>query len=389
MKLKTIIISLLLVPVTGMADSTVFETMTATFPGSGKPGMGQSPVNIYWITNINSTKQFNESVSKVDIGKCNIVLINAGYTYHSAPSPVDENRVVIDSEYTLGSRDEPLVLNGNGYSEYAPPYNGFYNQPASGDLYDITRHVFFKIGVGHYNNIILNNAAASTGNSFFSSHVNTSVPASISGVTLNNSFFYVNQLGDYNTFTANGHSTVAVVGTYLTHFYTSVPSRHFTQYSGTEYTFPYQGGKYGQDSFFTVRIKDASYNDTSEEILRGNSGKILTFNKNGDGKYMPLTVTAESYNSVFRNASGQRVMMMAVAHSPSFYDNAWLKVENDGEVADAVLNQHATATISPGATMTGVTRLNDNAQIMFGAYAPRPVQVDDLRMNTAETLATV
>ncbi|HAC6678783.1 TPA: hypothetical protein ACIVDT_004669, partial [Salmonella enterica subsp. enterica serovar Eastbourne] len=71
MKLKTIIISLLLVPVTGMADSTVFETMTATFPGSGKPGMGQSPVNIYWITNINSTKQFNESVSKVDIGKCN------------------------------------------------------------------------------------------------------------------------------------------------------------------------------------------------------------------------------------------------------------------------------------------------------------------------------
>lgn len=44
------------------------------------------------------------------------------------------------------------------------------------------------------------------------------MPASISGVTLNDSFFYVNQLGDYNTFTANGHSTVAVVGTYLSHF---------------------------------------------------------------------------------------------------------------------------------------------------------------------------
>ncbi|ECA1898360.1 TPA: hypothetical protein ACIVDT_004588, partial [Salmonella enterica subsp. enterica serovar Eastbourne] len=71
MKLKTIIISLLIVPVTGMADSTVFSARSVTFPGSGKPGMGQSPVNIYWISNINSTKQFNESVSKVDIGKCN------------------------------------------------------------------------------------------------------------------------------------------------------------------------------------------------------------------------------------------------------------------------------------------------------------------------------
>ncbi|HFW3353056.1 TPA: pertactin-like passenger domain-containing protein, partial [Salmonella enterica subsp. enterica serovar Eastbourne] len=84
-----------------------------------------------------------------------------------------------------------------------------------------------------------------------------------------------------------------------------------------------------------------------------------------------------------------RVMMMAVAHSPSFYDNAWLKVENDGEVADAVLNQHATATINPGAKMAGITRLNDNAKIMFGADATSPVQVDDLRMNTADTLATV
>ncbi|HGB1823748.1 TPA: hypothetical protein ACIUGV_004787, partial [Salmonella enterica subsp. enterica serovar Bahrenfeld] len=337
MKLKTIIISLLLVPVTGMADSTVFNTMTTTFPGSGKPGMGQSPVNIYWITNINSTKQFNESVSKVDIGKYNFILINAGYTYHTAPD--DINKWFIDSEYTLGGRDEPLVLNGNGYSEYDPPYNGFYNPSTSGELYDITRHVFFKIGVGNYNNLILNNAAASTGNFFFSSHVNASAPASISGVTLNNSFFYVNQLGDYNTFTANGHSTVAVVGTYLSHFYTSIPSYHFTQYSGTEYTFPYEGGKYGQDNFFTVRIKNASYFDTSKEILRGNTGRIKTIYSNGDVKYMPLTVTAESYNSVFRNASGQRVMQMAVAHSPSFYDNAWLKVENDGEVADAVLNQ--------------------------------------------------
>ncbi|HGP2370651.1 TPA: hypothetical protein ACLGWU_004951 [Salmonella enterica] len=84
MKLKTIIISLLLVPVTGMADSTVFNTMTTTFPGSGKPGMGQSPVNIYWITNINSTKQFNESVSKVDIGKYNFILINAGGSLKSS-----------------------------------------------------------------------------------------------------------------------------------------------------------------------------------------------------------------------------------------------------------------------------------------------------------------
>ncbi|KTH99736.1 hypothetical protein ASV14_09105 [Enterobacter cloacae subsp. cloacae] len=66
---------------------------------------------------------------------------------------------------------------------------------------------------------------------------------------------------------------------------------------------------------------------------------------------MPLAVTAESYNSVFRVASGQRIMQMAVAHSPIFYDNAWLKVENGGEVADAVLNQNATAIINPGAKM--------------------------------------
>lgn len=213
------------------------------------------------------------------------------------------------------------------------------------------------------------------------------MPASISGVTLNDSFFYVNQLGDYNTFTANGHSTVAVVGTYLSHFYTSIPSYHFTQYSGTEYTLPYEGGKYGQDNYFTVKIKNASYFDTSEEILRGNTGKIKTSYINGDVKYMPLAVTAESYNSVFRVASGQRIMQMAVAHSPIFYDNAWLKVENGGEVADAVLNQNATAIINPGAKMSGTSLLNEQSKIMFGVRKVSPVQVDDLQMNTPDNVA--
>ncbi|WP_000387645.1 hypothetical protein [Escherichia coli] len=69
MEAKTIIMSLLLMPITGLADLTVFSTNSATFSGSGKAGPGQSPVNIYWINNINSTKQFNKNVSKVDIGK--------------------------------------------------------------------------------------------------------------------------------------------------------------------------------------------------------------------------------------------------------------------------------------------------------------------------------
>ncbi|WP_319077722.1 hypothetical protein [Enterobacter cloacae] len=84
MSAKTIIISLFLMPITGLADSTVFSTGSGTYPGSGKAGLGQSPVNIYRIENINSAKQFNESVSKIDIGKCNVVLINAGYIYHTA-----------------------------------------------------------------------------------------------------------------------------------------------------------------------------------------------------------------------------------------------------------------------------------------------------------------
>ena len=46
MSAKTIIISLFLMPITGLADSTVFSTGSGTYPGSGKAGLGQSQNNL-------------------------------------------------------------------------------------------------------------------------------------------------------------------------------------------------------------------------------------------------------------------------------------------------------------------------------------------------------
>ncbi|ENP3611514.1 autotransporter outer membrane beta-barrel domain-containing protein [Salmonella enterica] len=384
---KLFVTLLLLSPITGMADSSFFDTNSVTFKGSGKQGAGQSSVKLIYIKNINSAEQLNNYISNHNISDYNFIFINAGYKYHHSPG--NYNDYIVDSESTLGGINEPLVLNGNGYTEYNPDYNGFYNPQSSDGLYDITKHTFFKIGIGNYNNFIVNNAAVSTGNFFTTGNANISMPASISEVTLNNSFLYVNQLGDYNGFTANGHSTIAVVGTYLSHFYTSIPAYDFTQYIGTEYFVPYYNVQYGKNNIFSVKIKNASYSGSSKEILRGDKGRLTRVTVKNGMQYAPFVTTAESYNSAFRDSSSLRIMQLAIAHSPLFYDNSQLQVEDNGAVADAVLNQHSTAVINPGAKMSGVTQLNDYAKIMFGADVARPIQVDDLRMNTKNNLASV
>ncbi|EHW1129232.1 hypothetical protein K1L55_004869, partial [Salmonella enterica subsp. enterica serovar Kinondoni] len=332
---------LLITPVTvfSASMSTTFYSGYRDYLGAASPDTkGGAPVTRYSVLNIENTNQFNEYVSKVNTAKDNVVSISAGFTYH--PVGGDPNHNIIDSAYTLGDKEHPLILNGNGYSSYAPPYHGFYGPTTQ--LYDIVSHVSYQLGTGNYNNVILNNTQVSTslydvaGTTFYVQYM----PESISDVVLNDSFFYVNQRGDYNHFIANGDSTIAVVGTYMTWFY-DYWSPSFVQYEGTEFAMPYTSyddiknektDGYGRKLLF-VKINNAFYNDKSKEIIRGNTGRgYLSL---PDDTRIPYSVIAESYNSVFRDNSSQRIMQMAVAHSPKFYDYSRMTVEEGGEVVDA------------------------------------------------------
>ncbi|HBA9513559.1 TPA: hypothetical protein J1413_004949, partial [Escherichia coli] len=381
--MKKMIIALFFLPVTGFAEHFDFNTETVTYQGAGTPDKKQQTVNLYYIENVNTAKQLNQTLANIDLLKYNFVFIGAGFSYHTPPD--DVNKWLVDSENDIGKKDQPIIINGNGYSEYSP--NDFYTSP--NELYDITDHVFFKLGIGEYNNLIINDAAVSTGNTVFPSNANTKMPKIISDITLNNSFFYLNQLGNYGNLTANGHSTVAVVGTYFSYFYSHIPQYDFTQYIGNEYGMMYSCAEPDKDNQLSVVLKNATYNDTSKEILRGDNGRFYIIDGKQHRKTVKYKLLAESLNSIFKDNTSQRIMNMGIAHSSSFYDNARLTVEHGGKSIDTTLNNNSTAIINSGAILEGKTQLNDDAQIMFAVDGQYPVQIDNLHMNSANNLATV
>ncbi|HGB1823800.1 TPA: hypothetical protein ACIUGV_004857, partial [Salmonella enterica subsp. enterica serovar Bahrenfeld] len=285
-------------------------------------------ISSYWIFNIETPEQLSHYLGKIKTGPDTIININAGYGYKIANTP-DYTYYQPVSVDTLGDERSPLILNGDGYTEYTPPYNGFYSSAP----YDFTAHTVYTLGIGNYDHVILNNA-------FVSTHY-TPVPGriayttSIKNAMLNNSFLYLNANAKYSEIVAKGKSTIAVVGTYLGEAYLNNPYyKNASQYVGREYI-NYTDGPYNS----SIELNNSTYYDSSREILRGVQSYLRRVVKDNKIIKIPISISAESYNSVFRDASGQRVMQYAVAHSPSFYDNAWLKVENDGEVANAVLNQ--------------------------------------------------
>lgn len=233
-------------------------------------------------------------------------------SYFGAGNSID---IAVKDFGELGNKDTHLNIVGDGYVTYEPssysddsPYKG------------ITEHTNVQFSGGTFNFSEFNNTYITvTGTTDNGVEHNTYLNNSV----INGSLLYVQSGDGVQNTTVKGGSQVVV-------------SNRFFNWGGTQYIYPNNPS-----------IKNTTYFDTSSELLEAGSSK--------DG------YSATSYDSMFHDASSQRVMVNGVSERSSFYNISKQLVEAGGYVKELSLHDQASSFASAGSIVQGTTSVNDDA----------------------------